>query len=84
MTKVDEATATKMKKAIAGSLGDDVKAEDITFTKVHFPVKAELKLTKTMAEVNADKPAFEKKFKKAGDERGSGPRMFTCSRAVCL
>jgi len=64
VTKVDEATATKMKKAIAGSLGDDVKAEDITFTKVHFPVKAELKLTKTMTEVNADKPAFEKKFKK--------------------
>ena len=54
----------KMKKAIAKSIGKDVKAEDIHIKKSHFPVKAKLKLNTTMATVNNDLPAFKAKFKK--------------------
>jgi hypothetical protein len=64
VTKVDANETTKMKAAIASTLGGDVRSEDITFTKIHFPVKAKLKLSTSMADVTADKPAFEAKFKK--------------------
>ena len=40
-------------------LRGDVPSVDITFTKIHFPVKAKLKLSTSIAEVTADRPAFE-------------------------
>lgn len=48
VTKVDADSTDDMKKAIASTIGGDVKAEDIIFTKIHFPVKAKLKLSTSM------------------------------------
>ena len=39
VTKVDADSTKSMKAAIAKTLGGDVVADDITFTKIHFPVK---------------------------------------------
>eukprot|EP00227_Mantoniella_beaufortii_P022065 CAMPEP_0197576610 /NCGR_PEP_ID=MMETSP1326-20131121/1568_1 /TAXON_ID=1155430 /ORGANISM="Genus nov. species nov., Strain RCC2288" /LENGTH=533 /DNA_ID=CAMNT_0043139565 /DNA_START=189 /DNA_END=1790 /DNA_ORIENTATION=- len=65
ITNVDKASQVKMKAAIAASLGAGVSAADIVFKKVHFPVKAQMKLEgKTMDDVTKDKPAFEASFKK--------------------
>lgn len=47
-TAVDADETKKMKAAIASTLGGDVSSEDITFSKIHFPVKAKLKLSTSM------------------------------------